>query len=434
MSGTREASAGAGQPPLTDAERGFGALLEQSHLAAPHELPEFITRHARPLGVVEATPYLADLQQHVLVPFLPSGGPEVGRQVEPLDVESTLAGRAYQQIEVLTQEAAGGRVRVWMPLLDGAERLGVLEFVIPDHLAADVPNGLFGARLHHFATLVAELIMTKTMYGDTIVRLRRRAEMGLAAEMQWTTLPPLTFSGREVTIAAALEPAYEVAGDTVDYAVDAGVARAAVFDGMGHGLRSAQLATLAVAAYRNCRRADRSLPETAIRISGTLAEAFAGTAFSTAVLAELDTGTGVLTWVNAGHPEPLLLREGKLVGSLHTRPMLPLGMRISGRPPDTDIMVGREQLQPDDRVLLYTDGVTEARSPTGDFFGERALADLLVRNLAAGLPTAETMRRLVRALLDHQQGQLTDDATMLLLEWRSDNTAASVPGVPGVPG
>jgi serine phosphatase RsbU (regulator of sigma subunit) len=71
-------------------------------------------------------------------------------------------------------------------------------------------------------------------------------------------------------------------------------------------------------------------------------------------------------------------------------------------------------------VLLYTDGVTEARSPEGEFFGEQRLADLLTRNLAAGLPVPETMRRAVRALLEHQQGQLTDDATLLLVEWRGD--------------
>ena len=64
--------------------------------------------------------------------------------------------------------------------------------------------------------------MTKTLYGDTIVRLRRRAEMGLAAEMQWSLLPPLTFACPQLSVAGVLEPAYEVAGDTFDYAVDLG--------------------------------------------------------------------------------------------------------------------------------------------------------------------------------------------------------------------
>ncbi len=85
---------------------------------------------------------------------------------------------------------------------------------------------------------------------------------------------------------------------------------------------------------------------------------------------------------------------------------------------------------PSDRVLLYTDGVTEARSPDGDFFGPERLADLISRNLAGGLPTPETMRRVVRALLTHQQGQLSDDATMLLLEWHSGNEQALLPTDP----
>jgi hypothetical protein len=415
---------GAGQ--MSDAERAVDALLEDAHLAAPYQIAGLVARHAATLGANDAAVYLVDLQQRVLVPFLDPRGPGIGRQVEPLSVDATLPGRAFQQVEVLTEKAADGRIRVWVPLLDGIERLGVLAVTVDGTVGSEIATGLVGARLRRFATLVAEVITTKTMYGDTIVRLRRQAGMGLAAEMQWSLLPPLTFACHEVTVAAALEPAYEVAGDTVDYAVDAGWTRVAVLDGMGHGLRSAQLATLAIAAYRNARRADRSLTDTAALIHDALVEAFGGTAFATAVLAELDTDTGMLTWVNAGHPEPLLLRDGRLVRSLHSRPTLPLGLVVTGRPPTT-ITVGREQLQPDDRVLFYTDGVTEARSPTGAFFGDQALIDLLRRTFAAGLPAQETMRRVVRALLDHQQGQLTDDATLLLLEWRNTNTDALTP-------
>jgi hypothetical protein len=417
---------GGGRQSMSDAERAVDALLEDAHLAAPYQIAGLVRRHAATLDADDAVVYLVDLQQRVLVPFLDPGGPGVGRQVEPLSVDATLPGRAFQHVEVLTQDATNGRIRVWLPLLDGVERLGVLGVTVDAAAAAEIAAGLVGVRLRRFAALVAELIQTKTTYGDTIVRLRRQAGMGLAAEMQWSLLPPLTFACHEVTIAAALEPAYEVAGDTVDYAVDAGWARVAVLDGMGHGLGSAQLATLAVAAYRNARRADRSLTDTAALIHDALVDAFGGTAFATAVLAELDTDTGILSWINAGHPAPLLLRQGRLVRSLHSRPTLPLGLVVNERPPTT-IAVGREQLEPDDRILLYTDGVTEARSPAGVFFGDQALIDLLRRNLAAGLPAQETMRRVVHALLNHQQGQLTDDATLLLLEWRNTNTDALTP-------
>ena len=114
-------------------------------------------------------------------------------------------------------------------------------------------------------------------------------------------------------------------------------------------------------------------------------------------------------------------------------PAPPLGLghvRDSAAGP---IAVGSEQLEPGDRVLFYTDGVTEARSPDGDFFGPERLVDLISRNLAGGLPTPETMRRVVRALLAHEQGQLSDDATLLLLEWCTGNEDALLPSDPPAP-
>jgi serine phosphatase RsbU (regulator of sigma subunit) len=71
-------------------------------------------------------------------------------------------------------------------------------------------------------------------------------------------------------------------------------------------------------------------------------------------------------------------------------------------------------------VLLHTDGVTEARAPDGTFFGDQRLTDLIIRNLAAGLPAPETMRRVVRALLEHQQGNLSDDASLVLVQWQAN--------------
>jgi len=366
--------------------------------------------------------YLVDLQQQVLVPFLSQDGPGEGSQLTPLDVDSTLAGRAYQTFEVQIQDVGIEGARVWLPLLVGTDRLGVLSVVVTDSDTLTEQGGLLSILLARLAPITAELLDSKSPYGDTLIRLRRRTEMGLAAEIQWSLLPPLTFASRPVTVAAALEPAYNVAGDTIDYAVDAGRTRAAIFDVMGHGLHSAQCAVLAVAAYRNARRSSRSLIETLASIDDALLAGLGGDVYTTAVLAELDTETGLLQWVNAGHPEPLLLRGGKLIKTLHVEHSPPLGL---GELSDTDpVPVGHEQLEPGDRILLYTDGVTEARSPSGEFFGVDRLADLIIRHLAGGLPAPETMRRVVRELLDHHQDQLSDDASLLMLEWRSGNEQA----------
>lgn len=392
-------------------------LLRASHVVSPDELPGLVARAVSSFGGREAVIYLADLQQRSLVPFVATAEHKHDESPHLLGVDSTLAGRAFQQMQRLTQSVSGARdadrLRVWLPLLDGNERLGILgltlaESVLDDEVAV--------TRLERFASTVAELLTTKSVYGDSIVRARRTAPMTLAAEVQWSLLPPLTFVNEMVTVAAGLEPAYEVAGDSVDYAVDYGRAKFAVFDGMGHGIVSAQLISLVVAAYRNARRAGQSLSETAAHIESAVNDVFRVASFATALLCELDTTSGLLTWVSAGHHEPLLLRDGKLVRALEVEPLLPLGLN-AGLSGSLTAVVGTEHLEPGDMLLLYTDGVIEARSPDGDFFGQDQLLDMVSRNLAAGLPAPETMRRVVHALLDHQAGDLDDDATLLLVEW-----------------
>jgi len=89
----------------------------------------------------------------------------------------------------------------------------------------------------------------------------------------------------------------------------------------------------------------------------------------------------------------------------------PLGLQ------DAKPEVCQTRLEHGDRLLLYTDGITEARSPSGEFFGEQRLADHIISALAAGDPAPETVRRLMRSVLTHQADQLQDDASIVVLEW-----------------
>ena len=406
------------EPTATDVstgERVIDALFEQAEHAAPHDLPGLLAEHAPRLGVLDPTIYLVDLQQVSLTPFLGQDGPGSGPHPTVLLVDSTVAGRAYQHEQVIVQPGPESGATVWLPLRDGATRLGVLSVDVADERDVATPEAALSVWLRRLASVVGHLLALRTRYGDSIVIATRTAEIGLAAEIQWGLLPPLTFASAQVSIAGLLEPAYDVAGDSVDYAVDPDLVRVAIFDGMGHGLRSAQLASLSVAAYRNARRGGRSLTASAAVVDQAVEEGSGGESYTTAVLAELDTGTGHLSWVNAGHPEPLLLRQGQLVRSLHLDPGLPFGLGLT----DTDHVyaVGTEQLEPGDQVLFHTDGVTDARSPSGALFGVDRLVDLLTRTIADNLSPAESMRRVGRELLAHQQAHLTDDATILMLAW-----------------
>jgi hypothetical protein len=347
--------------------------------------------------------YLVDYGQISLMPLSGPGSPHR----EAVAVDGTLAGRAFTAMRAY-ETVSDVPGRVWLPLLDGAQRLGLVE-VVPKDAAGDRPHAAYAA----VAALLGQLVSTRRFYGDAIEHTRRRFPMQVATEIVWGLLPPLTLATDEVMVAGILEPCYEVGGDVFDYAVNADLTHVALFDAVGHGIVASTLSTLALNAYRNARRCGLDLVDT-YRSIDKWVRACHPDSYLTAILAELDPSTGRYRRVCAGHPTELLLRHGKLVRSLPGPTALPLGMGDLG---GSEPAVIEEALEPGDHLLLYTDGVVEARSESGEFFGPERLASFLARALADDLPPAETMRRLVRAILDHQHEQLQDDATAVCVRW-----------------
>ena len=369
--------------------------------AVPDQLPWIVAEEARRAGIDEIGILLVDLEQTVLIPLEPAP-PEL----PPQDIDATLAGRCYQSEQPLTSSAAAGDgIALWLPLIDGSERLGVLYLRLP------AASEKLVERAGVLAGMVAELVVSKTQYGDGLVLARRRRTMTLAAELRWSLLPPLTYSTARAGIACILEPAYEVAGDAFDYAMNGDILHLAIFDGMGHGLEAARIANLAVGGYRLARRRGLDLPATYELIDEAMAEQFGDERFVTAQLATLDVVEGTLRWLNAGHPHPLLLRRGRLASELVSEPSIPLGMA------GTPVEVAYESLEPGDSLLFFTDGVVEARSPDGERFGQQRLVDFTRRALSDQQTLAETVRRLVRSVRQHRHGPPRDDATLLFVEW-----------------
>ncbi|MCO8278029.1 serine/threonine-protein phosphatase [Actinoplanes sp. TRM 88003] len=380
-------------------------LIRQGYRARPEDLADMAMQAAALLDVETLHIYVVDHQQHELRP-LPGRRTPAG---PALSIDGTLAGRAYSTVAPVGGEQDGRQV-VWVPLLDGSERMGVVQVTADRPLSEQAI-----ADCATVAALVGELVVTCDLYSDTIERLRRREPMRLAAEMLRAQLPPLTFATSRTVIAGILEPCYDVGGDAFDYAVNDDTAHLALFDAVGHGsaggMRAVVLASIAIAAYRNARRAGRDLTATYHQLDEAV-RAHDRTGMITAVLAELDQNSGILRVISAGHPSGIVLRHGRVVTVLPTPTALPvtLGDR---RPP----VIIQEALEPGDQVLLYTDGITEARDHDGNPFGVDRLIDFAQRALADRLPAAETARRLVHAILKHQDDRLQDDATVLLLHW-----------------
>ncbi len=173
----------------------------------------------------------------------------------------------------------------WVPIVNGTDRLGVIEFTVTGGIAEE--DDLARRRCETMAGLIGHLVTVTAPKGDLLFQVRRARPMSNSAELLAQMLPPLTSGCRRLVISAVLEPRYDVGGDGYDYAIDGPLARMMIFDGVGRGLKAA--------------------------------------------------------WA-------------------------------------------RRPWNPGDRLLLYTDGVTEARDTHGEQFGIHRLINHVERHAAAGLP------------------------------------------------
>jgi serine phosphatase RsbU (regulator of sigma subunit) len=333
---------------------------------------------------------------------LPGRGLLTGK---PERIDGSPAGKAFLRATVV-EEPLTDSVRMFLPLLDGSDEVGVLA------LTLDTVDDDDRRLLRRLAGLVADMLVTKNSYTDQFFRARRREQMSMAAEIQWSLLPPLTMTTPQVTTAGILEPAYDVAGDSFDYALNDDVLHVAVIDAMGHGLNAAVLATVAIGAYRHARRADVRLAELYGLMDAAIDTQFGPDHFVTAQMMRLDVRSGHLQWVNAGHPAPLLIRDHRVVQTLEGPGTLPVG--FGGDQPQ----ISEQILQHGDRILMFTDGLIEEHETGGEQFGEERLIDFINDAGHIDEGAQEMVRRLSHALMRARGGTTSDDATLFLIEWR----------------
>ena len=386
----------------------LGGLIRELDQAAPSDLVEvcraWVVQH---LGVQECVLFLADYSETSLEPV---PGAEGTAEVPRLDVDTSAAGQAYRQqravhVALLTSggEEVGSTV-TYLPVSMRTERLGVMAVIRRTTNETELLDVLGDV-----AQVLAYVVTGARRYTDQFEALRRRRDLGLAAEIQWELLPVLAYELPRFSIAGALEPAYDIGGDTFDYAVSAKLLTVSVTDAVGHGLRAAMLSSLTVSAMRNARRSGSTILDQVRIANRHLTEQFAYAEFVTGLIMQVEVATGHGSIINAGHPPPLLLR-GRAVSVVPQSPDPPLGLSS-----DTQYRLQPIELLPGDRLLLLTDGIDEAHDVGGPTFGLDRVADML--RSQAGLPPVEFVRRLTRAVTDYRNGPLADDATAVCLDW-----------------
>ncbi|MER5185189.1 PP2C family protein-serine/threonine phosphatase [Streptomyces sp. NPDC002896] len=382
-------------------ERLLGLLLDRARLMPPQLIAPLVAEGVARIGGRDVSILLQDYAQELLVP-LPGSKLHVG---QPEPVADSPAGRAFLRGEVVEVPQAHG-VRMYLPLLDGSDQVGVMA------LTLDAVGDDDRRLLRRLSGLVADMLVTKNAYTDQFFQARRREPMSVSAEIQWSLLPPLSMSVPQVDVAGILEPAYRVAGDSFDYALNDNILHMAVIDAMGHGLDAAAMATIAIGAYRHARRVFISLAEKYAFMDDAISRQFGPDHFVTAQLMHVNIATGEMELVNAGHPAPLLIRDGRVVRQLESATTLPVG--FGGQAP----RIREHMLQRGDRVLCYTDGIIEEHLASGEPFGEERLIRCVNR---LGEEPSEgvraDLRRLSHTLKTERGGRTSDDATLFMIEW-----------------
>jgi serine phosphatase RsbU (regulator of sigma subunit) len=249
-----------------------------------------------------------------------------------------------------------------------------------------------------------------------VTRQQREAELAsvrsIAEVAQRVLLRPVPRSAGHLRAAVSYTSAVaeaRIGGDLYEVVASPSGVRLIVGDVQGKGLEAVETAAVVLGAFREAAHDEPDLRSVGARLERVADRELQGEKFVTAVLAEVGDNQSV-TLLNYGHPAPVIVRPG---GTAHfaepPRNALPLGLGIHG-------MGGPEpyaaDFTPGDQLLLYTDGVTEARDRANRFYplDERAV---LLEN-----PDPEAaLRRLREDLVQHVEGPLHDDAAMLLLRY-----------------
>lgn len=389
--------------PSFDARLDLRALLDAAEAAPPAEgVDALASELAARVDAAEVSLLIADISGLALTRLARTPAP--GRRLplrpasERVPIAGTPAGQALQTQQVQISHDTHG-FWVHAPVTERGEALGVLELLLA-HTASRRTVEYLASAGH----ALAYVVIADRRFSDLYELGQRSTMLTLEAEIQRRLLPAsYACEGPQFALAGWLVPADEAGGDTFDYMVDRDTLHLSITDAMGHGMAAAQLATLGVGSLRNNRRQGLGLVEQAKRTSVAIAANAALDQFVTALLGRIDLASGAVDWVNAGHVNPLLVRDGQ-VTEMALDPGLVLGVM-----PDCSYDIQRFQLLPGDRLVLVTDGMFERDAAEAEI--EKLLGTL------SELHPRECVKVLTAAVLKVTGGAMRDDATVLIIDW-----------------
>jgi len=257
------------------------------------------------------------------------------------------------------------------------------------------------------ANVVAVKIENARLLEESIEKRRMEQEMRVAAEIQNNLLPKCAPQVPGYDLAGSNRPCHTVGGDYYDFALEGADLLLAIGDVSGKGTGAALLMTVLRASVRG-HWTESSPAEAVGRINRTVCQNIPENKYITFFMARLEPANGTLTYVNAGHNPPLLVRAS---GDVE---VLQVGGMVLGLFEAVSYESGVARLGPGDLLVAFSDGVTETWSAEDEEFGEKRLGEYLVRERTG--TAAELQAGLLRTLDAFAGGaKATDDRTLIVL-------------------
>jgi serine phosphatase RsbU (regulator of sigma subunit) len=360
----------------------------------PHLFPEQFVSEARRIGGVPVALYVLDIDgTHLLRLAGPEEFPD--RLDAPLALGPELAEDGIPDLRArLAEDLPGVAVA---PMWLRGRAIGLL-------LGLHAPE----ERLAELARHGAAAMELAGGYTDVIDAARRRKETQAAAELQQSLLPPRIARVGGGELAGSVLPSYEVGGDWFDYVENRDGAWIAVADAVGKGVAAGALGSVALAALRAARRSGKSLEEATRSMHEVVCDIGRPEFFVTAIVARWHAVYSSFSWINCGHPPPLLIRPDGSIEQLMGDQGMPLGLWERER----RFVRRQRRLGAGERLILHSDGITGRRTPEG-LFGldgiERAVRE------AEGSSATATARAIQEAVMSASVDPLQDDAVAVVL-------------------
>jgi phosphoserine phosphatase RsbU/P len=283
--------------------------------------------------------------------------------------------------------------------------IGLLQLLPAGRQPQDALSGFFW-------WFVALVILFTLLLMELKDKLGLKGDLEVAREIQIALTPSAPYECNTVRIISRMRPANTVGGDYHDI-IDLGGDRVGVVIGdvAGKGMPAALLMALLQGSLRTLVTADFRGGELIRRLNEYLSDSIPANRLVTLFYAELDTVAGDLGYTNAGHNAPFLLRGGRIVERLHTTSL------VLGVLRDAAFDVREIRLEPDDRLVLFTDGVTEAFNQNDQEYGEERLGAFLQNQSASS--EEELISGIVRDVLSFcDAASPGDDMTLMCVSRR----------------